>query len=59
MKNGATIKRFVRVKRKKLINSFKYAFYGIKSAYKREQNLKIHILIMESIQIFTSKPDEN
>jgi len=46
MKNGATIKRFVRVKRKKLINSFKYAISGVKSAYKREQNLKIHILIM-------------
>lgn len=46
MKKRATIKRFVRVKRKKLINSFKYAFCGFKSAFKREQNLKIHVLFM-------------
>ena len=46
MKKRATINRFVRVKRKKLINSFKYAFCGFKSAFKREQNLKIHVLFM-------------
>lgn len=51
MKKGATIKRFVRVKRKKLINSFKYAFCGFKSAFKREQNLKIHIYIMIAVII--------
>ena len=33
-------------KGKKLINSFKYALQGIKSAFKTEQNLKIHFIIM-------------
>jgi diacylglycerol kinase len=46
MDKEKVIKRFVRVKNKKLVNSFKYAICGLKSAYKREQNLKIHILIM-------------
>lgn len=31
---------------KKLINSFKYAFIGIITAIKKEQNIKIHYLIM-------------
>ena len=31
---------------KKLINSFKYAFMGIKSAFRTEQNMKIHFAIM-------------
>lgn len=34
------------MKNKKLINSFKYAFSGIKSAFKTERNMKIHISIM-------------
>ena len=34
------------MKTKKLINSFKYAFMGIKSAFKTEQNMKIHFTIM-------------
>ena len=34
---------------KKLINSFKYALSGIKSAFKTEQNMKIHPLIMEIV----------
>ena len=34
---------------KKLINSFKYALSGIKSAFKTEQNMKIHLLIMEIV----------
>ena len=34
------------MKTKKLINSFKYAFTGIKSAFKTEQNMKIHFTIM-------------
>lgn len=46
MNKKKAIKRFVRIKRKKLINSFKYAICGLKSAYKREQNLKVHIMIM-------------
>lgn len=33
-------------KRKKLRNSFKYAFEGVHRELKEEQNLKIHILIM-------------
>lgn len=33
------------MKNKKLINSFKYAFSGILSAYKSERNMKIHISI--------------
>ena len=31
---------------KKLIKSFGYAFNGIKEAIKKEQNIKIHLLIM-------------
>lgn len=34
------------MKNKKLINSFKYAFTGIISAFKSERNLKIHTTIM-------------
>jgi len=30
----------------KLINSFKYAFIGIGSAFKSERNMKIHVSIM-------------
>jgi diacylglycerol kinase len=37
---------------KKLINSFKYAICGIKTAIKRETNLKIHIFIMLIVIIF-------
>ena len=36
----------LRKKRKKLRNSFKYAFEGIEEAWKTEQNLKIHFVIM-------------
>ena len=32
------------LKNKCLINSFKYAFMGIKSAIKSERNMKIHVL---------------
>lgn len=31
---------------KKLLNSFKYAFVGINSAFKTERNMKIHVAIM-------------
>lgn len=34
------------MKNKKLINSFKYAFSGIISAFKTERNMKIHVSIM-------------
>ncbi len=36
----------LRKKRKKLRNSFKYAFEGVTEAWKTEQNLKIHFVIM-------------
>ena len=32
------------VDKKRLINSFKYAIEGIKTAYKEEQNLRVHTL---------------
>lgn len=35
--------------KKKLINSFKYAFMGINSAFKTEQNMKIHFTIMSLV----------
>ena len=31
---------------KKLVKSFKYAFIGIYTGFKQEQNMKIHVLIM-------------
>lgn len=34
------------MKNKKLINSFKYAFIGIASAFWTERNMKIHVSIM-------------
>ncbi len=37
---------------KKLIKSFTYAIEGIKSAVKNEQNMKIHLLMMEVVIIF-------
>ena len=41
----------LRKKRKKLRNSFKYAFEGIIEAWKTEQNLKIHFVIMALVII--------
>ena len=41
----------IRKKRKKLRNSFKYAFEGIGEAWKTEQNLKIHFVIMALVII--------
>ena len=41
----------LRRKRKKLRNSFKYAFQGIEEAWKTEQNLKIHFMIMALVII--------
>ena len=34
------------MKSKNILNSFKYAFNGIKTALKTERNMKIHITIM-------------
>lgn len=39
-------KRIIKVKTKKLINSFKYAFEGFLISFKAERNMKIHIIIM-------------
>lgn len=39
-------KRMLKVKSKKLANSFKYAFEGFISSFKTERNMKIHIIIM-------------
>ena len=39
-------KRKLKVKTKKLINSFKYAGEGFFSSFKTERNMKIHIVIM-------------
>ena len=38
--------------KKRLINSFKYAFTGIKTAFKTEQNMKIHLIILILVIIF-------
>src|SRR5574344_1941093 len=43
--------KFVKIKKDKLINSFKYAFEGISSSFKQEQNLKIHSFIMALVII--------
>lgn len=39
-------KRMIKVRTKKIANSFKYAFEGVISSFKTERNMKIHILIM-------------
>lgn len=39
-------KRKMRVKSKKIMNSFKYAFQGLAKSFKTERNMRIHILIM-------------
>ena len=39
------VKRKLRIDEKRLINSFAYAFEGIKQAYLGEQNLRIHTFI--------------
>lgn len=40
------------MKNNKFINSFKYAFIGIKSALQSERNMKIHLLAMILVIIF-------
>lgn len=39
-------KRKIKVKSKKIINSFKYAIQGFVASFKTERNMKIHIAIM-------------
>ena len=40
------MRRILKMKNKKLINSFKYAFKGIGSSLKSERNMKIHFTMM-------------
>lgn len=39
-------KRKLKVKTKKLINSFKYAIEGIIASFKTERNMKLHVMAM-------------
>jgi diacylglycerol kinase len=39
-------KRKIKIKSKKIINSFKYAIEGFCSSFKTERNMKIHVSIM-------------
>lgn len=39
-------KRILKVKTKKIANSFKYAFVGIITSFRKERNMKFHFLIM-------------
>ena len=39
-------KNEIKVKSKKIINSFKYAIQGILTSFKTERNMKIHTCIM-------------
>ncbi len=45
-------KRIIKVKTKKLANSFKYAFEGMITSFRKERNMKIHFLIMLLVIIF-------
>ena len=44
-------KRKLKVKTKKLANSFKYATQGFLMSFKKERNMKIHIFIMLAVII--------
>ena len=44
-------RRKLRVKTKKLINSFKYATQGFIMSFKKERNMKIHFFIMMAVII--------
>ena len=46
------IQKGLNLKMKKLLKSFKYAFEGIFTGIKEEQNMKIHITIMILVIIF-------
>ncbi len=46
------VKRKLGMDEKRLVNSFKYAFQGIKQAYKGEQNLRIHTFIAILVIVF-------
>ena len=40
------------MKNKKILNSFKYAFEGVISAFKSERNMKIHVSVLIFVVIF-------
>ena len=44
-------RRKLRVKTKKLINSFKYAMQGFLMSFRKERNMKIHIFILITVII--------
>ena len=44
-------KRLIKVKTKKIANSFKYAFVGIITSFRKERNMKFHFLIMIAVII--------
>lgn len=44
-------KRLIKVKTKKIANSFKYAFVGIITSFRKERNMKFHFLIMLAVII--------
>ncbi len=46
------VKHKLGIDQKRLLNSFKYAWAGIKQAYKGEQNLKIHTFIAILVIVF-------
>ena len=46
------VKQKLKIDNKRLRNSFKYAFYGIKQTYKGEQNLKIHTFFAILVILF-------
>ena len=46
------VQRKLGVDRKRLINSFKYAFAGIARAYRGEQNLRIHTFMAILVIVF-------
>ncbi len=46
------VKRKLHIDNKRLVNSFGYAFQGIKQAYKGEQNLKIHTFMAILVIVF-------
>lgn len=51
-KTRKKVKYELKIDNKRLINSFKYAFEGIKQTYIGEQNLKIHTFIAILVVLF-------
>ena len=47
-----TVKKKLKIDNKRLINSFGYAFEGIKQAYLGEQNMRIHFFMASLVIIF-------